>query len=140
MEEAGALDLDAANANGCTVAHWASSGGDEAVCRYACVHVRYWPLRSTTSRPPRGPWLFLRIFMPSSTGAAGAAGAASTAAALPAPLITFDYPSWCPRLVRVPALPLFLRATRAWCRNPGGRTVSPPISAFCSTDTLLTYT
>ncbi|CAB1116108.1 unnamed protein product [Ectocarpus sp. CCAP 1310/34] len=34
VEEAGALDLDAANANGCTVAHWASSGGDEAVCRY----------------------------------------------------------------------------------------------------------
>ncbi|CAM9467434.1 unnamed protein product, partial [Ectocarpus fasciculatus] len=33
VEEAGALDLDAANANGCTVAHWASSGGDEAVCR-----------------------------------------------------------------------------------------------------------
>ncbi|CAN0365349.1 unnamed protein product, partial [Scytosiphon promiscuus] len=22
------------NANGCTVAHWASSGGDEIVCRY----------------------------------------------------------------------------------------------------------
>eukprot|EP00752_Nemacystus_decipiens_P009786 g8738.t1 len=33
VEEAGA-DLAAANANGCTVAHWASSGGDEAVCRY----------------------------------------------------------------------------------------------------------
>ncbi|CBN75713.1 conserved unknown protein [Ectocarpus siliculosus] len=33
VEEAGALDVDAANANGCTVAHWASSGGDEAVCR-----------------------------------------------------------------------------------------------------------
>lgn len=34
MEEAEA-DLTAANANGCTVAHWSSSGGDEAVCR--CV-------------------------------------------------------------------------------------------------------
>lgn len=33
VEEAGA-DLGAANANGCTVAHWAASGGDEAVCRY----------------------------------------------------------------------------------------------------------
>lgn len=40
VEEAGALDLDAANANGCTVAHWASSGGDEAVCRYA-MHLLY---------------------------------------------------------------------------------------------------
>ncbi|CAN0150442.1 unnamed protein product [Scytosiphon promiscuus] len=35
VEEAGAADsLGACNANGCTVAHWASSGGDEAVCRY----------------------------------------------------------------------------------------------------------
>lgn len=35
VEEADA-DLSAANANGCTVAHWASSGGDEAVCRCVC--------------------------------------------------------------------------------------------------------
>lgn len=35
MEEAGA-DLGLENDNGCSVAHWAASGGDEAVCR--CVY------------------------------------------------------------------------------------------------------
>lgn len=33
VEEAGA-DLGLENDNGCSVAHWAASGGDEAVCRY----------------------------------------------------------------------------------------------------------
>lgn len=32
VEEAGA-ELDVANVNGCSVAHWAASGGDLQVCR-----------------------------------------------------------------------------------------------------------